>query len=296
MAAGGGARRNAPGALDVVGGLSHVKRVVLNFQRAGIKDLILVCGEEEDALKKQLRGFGVTFRLGLSYCRERCSQIFVCPVDVPFFSAGTVERLWKSSAEVAIPSYQNRGGHPVKIRRQAVESILSYRGNDGLRGAIREAHAEVEYIEVEDVGSVSPAGERKSDHRLEAQYRSELSRARVKVQLVNTKPYFGPGMVTLLKQIRSLGSVREASEKTGISYSKAWTMIRTAEEETGAELVGRQQGGKYGGMAEVTKAGMELIRKYEELERCVQKYSDEKFREIFQSGTLMVNTDGGNEL
>ena len=73
-------------------------------------------------------------------------------------------------------------------------------------------------------------------------------------------------------------------------------MIRTAEEETGAELVGRQQGGKYGGMAEVTKAGMELIRKYEELERCVQKYSDEKFREIFQSGTLIVNTDGGNEL
>ena len=28
-------------------------------------------------------------------------------------------------------------------------------------------------------------------------------------------------------------------------------------------------------MAEVTKAGMELIRKYGELERCVQKYSDE---------------------
>ena len=51
-------------------------------------------------------------------------------------------------------------------------------------------------------------------------------------------------MVTLLKQIRSLGSVREASEKTGISYSKAWTMIRTAEEETGAELVGRRAGRK----------------------------------------------------
>ena len=71
MAAGGGARRNAPGALDVVGGLSHVKRVVLNFQRAGIKDLILVCGEEEDALKKQLRGFGVTFFVNISGKRNR---------------------------------------------------------------------------------------------------------------------------------------------------------------------------------------------------------------------------------
>lgn len=298
-AVGGGARQDAPGALDMVGGLSHVKRVVLNFQRAGIKDLVLVCGEEEDAMKKQLRGFGVTFlkmdlekgtemfeavKLGLRYCQERCSQIFVCPVDVPFFSSKTVERLWKSPAEVAIPSYKKRGGHPVKLRKQAVESILLYQGSDGLRGAIREAHAKIEYIEVEDEGSVSPAGERTADHRLEAQYRSELSRARVKVQLVNTKPYFGPGMVTLLKQIQSLGSVREASEKTGISYSKAWTMIRTAESETGVELVGRQQGGKHGGMAEVTKAGLELIRKYEELERCIQRYSDQKFREIFRYG------------
>ena len=50
-----------PGALDVVGGLSHVKRVVLNFQRAGIKDLILVCGEEEDTEKTTARIWGTVF-------------------------------------------------------------------------------------------------------------------------------------------------------------------------------------------------------------------------------------------
>lgn len=295
-AVGSGARFDAPGALDVIGDLSLVKRVILNFQRAGIRDIVLVCGEEDSVLKKELRGFGVTFlkmeyeeepemfeavRLGLNYCKEWCDSMFVCPVDVPFFSAETVERLLESNAEVAIPSYKNRGGHPVRIQKQVVEMILAYTGKDGLRGAIRHADTRIEYIAVKDEGSVSPAGATNKDRQLEMQNRQELTGVRTKVQLVNKKPYFGPGTVTLLKQIHSLGSVREASEKTGISYSKAWTMIRTAEEEAGLELVGRQPGGKYGGKAELTKAGAELIRKYEELERCIQKYSDQKFREIF---------------
>ncbi len=300
-AVGVGARLDAPGALDMVGELSLAKRVILNFQRAGIRDIVLVCGKEETLLKKQLRGFGVTFlrmefekepemfeavKLGLRYCKSRCDAIFVCPVDVPFFSSETVVRLWESSADVAIPSYKKRGGHPVKIRRQAVDSIFSYDGDEGLRGAIRSVHGKTEYIEVKDEGSVSSAGVPEKDRRLDEEYRNDLQRVRTKVQLVNTKPYFGPGMVTLLKQIQSLGSVREASEKTGISYSKAWTMIRTAEEETGVKLVGRQPGGKHGGMAEVTKAGFGLIRKYEELERCIQVYSDQKFREIFLDSDL----------
>ena len=50
---------------------------------------------------------------------------------------------------------------------------------------------------------------------------------RVKVQLVRSEPFFGPGMATLLKQIQALGSVREACEKTGMSYSKGWSLIRT---------------------------------------------------------------------
>ena len=77
-------------------------------------------------------------------------------------------------------------------------------------------------------------------------------RATVKVRLTNRKPFFGPGMVTLLREIESLGSVREASEKTGISYSKAWSMIRDAEKESGQTLVERQPGGKFGGAANVS--------------------------------------------
>ena len=77
-------------------------------------------------------------------------------------------------------------------------------------------------------------------------------------------------MVTLLREIESLGSVREASEKTGISYSKAWSMIRDAEKESGQTLVERQPGGMFGGAANVSKAGKEMLEKYEQLEQAVE--------------------------
>lgn len=58
-------------------------------------------------------------------------------------------------------------------------------------------------------------------------------------------------------------------------------MLRIAETEYGKELVYRQNGGKYGGEARVTSEGFELIRKYELLEKEIQAFADEKFKEIF---------------
>lgn len=283
-------------ALKKVGGMSLAEHVVVNFQRAGVKDIVIVAGEQEDALKKQLKGFGVTFlqnetypaaemldfvKTGLNYLKERCNRVFICPVDVPFFSAKTVECLLEKDGEVVIPSYGYRGGHPVVLNQSVFLDILRYEGTDGLRGAIRALERKPEYVELGDVGVRSPIREDLSYEEAALSHSRDLKRAQVKVRLVHTKPYFGPGTVTLLRQIHSLGAVREASEKTGISYSKAWSMIHTAEAESGLELVRRQPGGKNGGTAEVTEAGLLLIRQYEELEQAVQRFAEEKYREIF---------------
>ena len=58
-------------------------------------------------------------------------------------------------------------------------------------------------------------------------------------------------------------------------------MIRTAESESGMELVRRQPGGKYGGTAELTEEGMELIRKFEMLEQSVEQFAEQEFQQIF---------------
>lgn len=295
-AAGAGERNGASRALQKVQGMTLAEHVVVNFQRAGVKDIVIVAGAQSDELKKKLKGFGVTFlqnedgsqsemidsvKLGLNYLEERCKKVFICPVDVPFFSVKTVEKLLAADAAVVIPSYNYRGGHPVVLRNEIFSDIINYQGTEGLRGAIRALPEKPEYVELEDEGIASPVGNGNVKEDVAETHHRNLNRAQVKVRLTHTKPYFGPGTVTLLRQIHSLGAVREASEKTGISYSKAWSMIRTAEEESGIELVRRQPGGKFGGMAEVTAEGLELISKYEELEKSVEQFAEMEYRRIF---------------
>ena len=58
-------------------------------------------------------------------------------------------------------------------------------------------------------------------------------RPRLKVQIAGTEPFFGPGVRMLLLHIRTEGSVREACEKMGLSYSKGRKLLDRAERELG---------------------------------------------------------------
>ena len=66
----------------------------------------------------------------------------------------------------------------------------------------------------------------------------------VKVTLVeNGMIFFGPGAEELFQFIKETGSVREAAEKMGLSYSKAWKLIRQTEEMLEKKMVQRSKGG-----------------------------------------------------
>lgn len=295
-AAGAGARDGAQKALDSVDGLTMAERVVISFQRAGIKDIVIVTGHQTEELKKNLRGKGIVFlenetyktaqmfdsvKIGLEYLQDRCARILVTPVDVPFFSDKTAGSLLRSEAKLAVPSYQMKSGHPIMIHRDMVPAILAYQGEGGLKGCIHSLNEAIQYIAVEDEGIAVDSRDEKELLQMAEKKQDQMLHVGAKVQLFNRKAFFGPGIVTLLKQIDRLGSVREASEKSGISYSKAWSMIRTAEAEYGKELVFRQNGGKFGGEARVTAEGWRLIEKFEQLEKSVQAFADDKFKELF---------------
>ena len=296
-AAGFGARDGAKKALDNIDGLTMAERVVTSFQRAGVKDIVIVTGDQTDELKKTLRGRGVVFlenkehnttqmldsvKIGLEYLKDRCERIMITPVDVPVISKDTVEVLMKCEGEIVVPSYKKRSGHPIMIQRNLIQAVLDYTGDGGLKGCIQSLNETINYINVDDEGIRADSADEESLLQLVQKKQEQMMHVNVKVQLVNRKAFFGPGMITLLKQIQSLGSVREASEKSGFSYSKAWSMLRTAEAEYGKELVARQTGGKFGGEARVTKEGQDLIRRYEALEKEIQSYADERFRELFE--------------
>lgn len=88
-----------------------------------------------------------------------------------------------------------------------------------------------------------------------------------KVWLEDTKgeSILGNGKFELIDCIDQLGSLKAAADKMGISYRKAWGMIRDAEEKLGFCLTEKHRGGQHGGNSVLTTEGKELIEAYKEL-------------------------------
>ncbi len=107
-------------------------------------------------------------------------------------------------------------------------------------------------------------------------------RPRLKVQIEGTEPFFGPGVRMLLLHIRTEGSVREACEKMGLSYSKGRKLLDRAERELGYAIVERTHGGKNGGGACLSEDGIRFLEKYERFEQELTETAEKKFREIFE--------------
>jgi molybdate transport repressor ModE-like protein len=76
-------------------------------------------------------------------------------------------------------------------------------------------------------------------------------------------------------------SLRKAAMSMGMAYSKAWRIIRTAEEVFGCPLLHSTIGGKNGGGAELTAEGKKILTAYQHYVADVKKYSQSRFEEAF---------------
>ena len=172
------------------------------------------------------------------------------------------------------------------IDSDLVPLILEYQGDRGLKGALDSLRIEEVRMPVKDEGAITDADTKEDYEHLVEIHNSRLIRSGVKVWLMKEKSFFGPGTVTLLRQIDAMGSVREACKCTGISYSKGWTILHAAETELGYPIVERKPGGKYGGVAFVTEAGKQLMTLYEQYEKRVGEAADRIFEDVFSDTDL----------
>ena len=285
-----------------IGNLTMAERVVLNFQRAGIKDIVMITGFQGKLLEKSLHHYGITFlrnenyettqmfdsvKIGLDYLKDRCEQILFCPVDVPFFTDDTVEKLLKSEGKVVFPTCSGRLGHPVRIESGLIPRILNYEGEGGLKKALDILPVNPVYVETEDEGTITDADTQEDYQHLIQIHNARLMRPFVEVGLANQKPFFDSDTVNLLKLIDHLGSVKEACDKASISYSKGWTLLHCAEEELGYRIVERQQGGKSGGTAHISEKGMRLIETFEQYDSAVSKAAVDLYKKFFAGSGLL---------
>lgn len=103
----------------------------------------------------------------------------------------------------------------------------------------------------------------------------------LRVRLMGSEPFFGPGVAHLLELIPAAGSVAGACEKMGLSYSKGRLMVRRMERELGFRVVERVQGGAGGGGARLTEPGLAFLRAYQSYEQDVNAYAQARFAGAF---------------
>jgi CTP:molybdopterin cytidylyltransferase MocA len=73
-------------------------------------------------------------------------------VDHPAVSADTIQRMLRSEAEIAIPMYGGRRGHPVLISASVAFEYLKEPPHGVVRDTIDRCSDRIEYIEVNDPG------------------------------------------------------------------------------------------------------------------------------------------------
>ena len=148
-----------------------VQCVIQTFQQADLSPIVLVTGYQADRLENHVKDYPITclrnelyettqmlesIQIGLRYMVPYmdglCTKTLITPVDIPLFTLETVQKLMECNVPVAIPTYENRKGHPLLISREMMQYAMQYDGPGGLSGAIREKGNPIQYIEVNDGG------------------------------------------------------------------------------------------------------------------------------------------------
>jgi molybdate transport system regulatory protein len=99
--------------------------------------------------------------------------------------------------------------------------------------------------------------------------------------LSDEEKVFGEGPCDLLEKVAARGSLKKAAEDMGMSYSKAWGLVRRAEKHLGFPLLIRKTGGNEGGGSALTAGAENLIRRYREFCREAAVLLNDLYRKYF---------------
>lgn len=92
---------------------------------------------------------------------------------------------------------------------------------------------------------------------------------------------FGPGVAQLLTLVDQFHSLRSAAAHMDMAYSKAWKIVKAAEEGFGCKLLRSSAGGRGGGGAVLTEEGHQILAAYEAYCARLDDYGQTLFQELF---------------
>lgn len=279
-----------------IGSISVAQRVVATLKQAGAARVVVVTGYNAEELERHLASSGVVFLrnenyrtthmfdsalIGLRYLRDKCRQVLFTPVDIPLFTAATVDALLESGAELACPVCGGSRGHPILMSANVIDRVLEDSGEGGLSGALSRCGVPMTFVEVDDAGILHDADTPEDYRELLRMHNSQLTRPVVQVAICREKRFLDPRVAMLLTLTDETQSVRAACQRMQLSYSSGWNAINLLENELGYPVVARSQGGQHGGRSSLTEKGRELLRAYETYTLRLRAMADELFVQYF---------------
>ncbi len=101
------------------------------------------------------------------------------------------------------------------------------------------------------------------------------------IRIFREEKCFGPGVAELLERVGEQRSLRQAAAGMGMSYSKAWSIVKNAEAGLDMKLLTSCTGGAGGGGACLTAEAQKLLADYRafegECKRAVAEAFDRHF-------------------
>ena len=93
---------------------------------------------------------------------------------------------------------------------------------------------------------------------------------KIKIE-VNDNLNIGPGKIALLESIIACGSISAAAKKMGMSYRKAWKLIKEINNASKTKIILTNTGGKGVGGTKISAEGISFIKAFRNIEKKVFK-------------------------
>lgn len=91
---------------------------------------------------------------------------------------------------------------------------------------------------------------------------------------------FGPGKAELLAAVAESGTLAEAARRLGMSYMRAWKLLRTMNASFRAPLAIASRGGAERGRVQLTETGRRVLALYREMDAACREAAEPAWREL----------------
>src|ERR1044072_8295494 len=154
LAAGRSSRMGAFKPLLPFGNKTVIESCIDYLRDGGVEEIVVVVGHRADDIRQQVSGvkfalnpdpdspMGASIAVGVRELPETVKATLITLVDHPAVPPTVVSTLiesWKSGARLLIPTWANRGGHPVLVDLSFRTELLNLPASGGLR-ALFDAH------------------------------------------------------------------------------------------------------------------------------------------------------------